>query len=276
MKFSKVLLMLGVLIIMIFNVNTKCIKCEEVQPELSEYKSNIKKKAFLTFDDGPSPEVTLDIIKVLKKNQVKGSFFIIGSRAEEYPHIIEELVNNEMSVCIHSYSHKYEDIYKSVNDYIEDLKKCEEVIKKHVKGDVSRYVRMPGGSFGSIKSKAMLKEIKEAIVDNDFKYIDWNVPSDDTQERYVSQDLIFRNIKKNVKGKNTAIILMHDSKYKKTSAKVLQRVIDYLREEGYEFYCMDDITEEDEMLLIKSRIINNGVGVTSEFTHIKDYEPKVE
>jgi len=212
----------------------------------------------LTFDDGPSPEVTLDIIKVLKKNQVKGSFFIIGSRAEEYPHIIEELVNNEMSVCIHSYSHKYEDIYKSVNAYIEDLKKCEEVIKKHVKGDVSRYVRMPGGSFVSIKSKAILKGIKEAIVDNDFKYIDWNVPSDDTKKRYVSEEFIFGNIKKNVKGKNTSIILMHDSKYKKTSAKVLQRVIDYLREEGYEFYSMDDITEEDEMLLIKSRIINNG------------------
>lgn len=72
MKFSKVLLTLSVLIIMIFNVNIKSIKCEEVQPEVSKDRTNLKKKAFLTFDDGPSPEVTLDIIKVLKKNQIKG------------------------------------------------------------------------------------------------------------------------------------------------------------------------------------------------------------
>ena len=215
-----------------------------------------EKKAFLTFDDGPSPNVTLDILDILNKNQIKATFFVIGNRVEAYPYILKELVNHKMSICIHTYDHNYEAIYRTPEAYIRDVKKCEQVLGKYMNKPVSKYIRMPGGSVKEPSKEAMMKRIRKATVDNNYKYVDWNVSTGDSLGKNVPIHIIKKNLVTECKGKKYAVILMHDSAYKDTTIKALPDIIEYLRKEGYTFYSFDELTEEDERILLEEGVIN--------------------
>lgn len=88
-----------------------------------------EKTVYLTFDDGPSDRVTPKILDVLAEEKVKATFFIIGKNVETRKNIIKREFDEGHTVAVHSYTHKYKEIYSSEESLIKDIDACNEVIK---------------------------------------------------------------------------------------------------------------------------------------------------
>lgn len=94
-------------------------------------KDKDKKVIYLTFDDGPTEEITHWILKTLDEFGVKATFFCIGNNAEKHPEIVDEIRQNGHSVGIHGYSH-VRGLYKKEEEYFNDIKKSEDIIKSKI------------------------------------------------------------------------------------------------------------------------------------------------
>ena len=77
------------------------------------YTTTPKKTVYLTFDDGPSVKVTKEIIGILKTNDIKGTFFVVGDYVSIYPYLLEELENSNMCIMPHCNFHNYNTFYKN-------------------------------------------------------------------------------------------------------------------------------------------------------------------
>ena len=102
--------------------NDTLVKLEEenkaLRSELSEQLAN-KKVVYLTFDDGPTPQNTEKILAILKKNNIKGTFFVIGHNSDMYKRIVDE----GHAIALHTYSHNYKEVYASEEAFFKDLYK---------------------------------------------------------------------------------------------------------------------------------------------------------
>ncbi|WDC83244.1 polysaccharide deacetylase family protein [Caloramator sp. mosi_1] len=81
------------------------------------------KTVYLTFDDGPSYKITNQILDVLKQKEVKATFFLIGNKVEERKEVVKRIYYEGHSIGLHSYTHKMKQIYKSEDNFIEEMKK---------------------------------------------------------------------------------------------------------------------------------------------------------
>jgi len=206
---------------------------------LSVMPSNVeaadKKVIYLTFDDGPS-NMTPKILKVLKKYNVKATFFVIGTRPKYHKYITEAYKQGH---CIgaHSYSHKYS-IYKSQKTYYKDLGKIEKIIKAKT-GRTTRVIRFPGGSSNTISrkyKKHIMTKLTKSVQNKGYRYYDWNVDSTDASGNNVKVKQI---IKRSKSKRKTICLLMHDASTKKTTVKALPKVIKYYKKKGYTFKTLD-------------------------------------
>lgn len=219
-------------------------KAEEPQkeetPGLSKLTGNITKFvtkddgktkiAYLTFDDGPSANITPDVLKILKENNVHATFFLMGKMAERHPDLVKEEVKEGHAIANHSYSHEYKKIYATPDAFLEDINKCFEVLKKIVPDYDVNLVRFPGGSYGH-----KLLSTREAVKAKGIRYVDWNALTGDAEHNNVPADKLVERLKAECKGKNHIVVLMHDAPTKRTSAEALPRVIEYLKSQGYKF-----------------------------------------
>ena len=132
-----------------------------------------EKVAFLTFDDGPSSNVTPKILDVLKKENIKATFFVLGTMVKANPEVLKREKKEGHYIANHSYSHEYSKIYKSSNAVLKEYNKTEEQIKRALGNEnySSNLFRFPGGSTGGeydkVKEKAK-KELDEAC--RNFEY----------------------------------------------------------------------------------------------------------
>ena len=201
-----------------------------------------KKIAYLTFDDGPSTEVTQQILETLKVNNVKATFFILGSNVEKsdiQKELLKEMVNEGHAIGNHGYCHDYSILYPgriaNPTVLVNDMKKSEDVMKS-VLGDnfTTKVIRLPGGHM-SLNTKA-LDPILER---NGYCYIDWNVLNGDAESNDRTVEQLVNRLKGTVNdlagNDDVLVILMHDTNAKKTTAQSLQQIIDYLKSLGYEF-----------------------------------------
>lgn len=228
---------------------------EEEKSYIQKRKSMYPKEVFLTFDDGPSSNNTLAILQILKSNNVKATFFVIGSRVQQYPQIIKELDKNDMCIMPHSYTHEYS-IYKSVSSYFQDLEACSSSIEKVIGVKEQLYTRLPGGSDNQVSNRVQMQKIRNALKEKYIYYVDWNVSSADAASERVPMERIKENVINQCKGKRLAVVLMHDSYPKTTSVEALPYIIKYLKSEGFEFRTFDDVTPAEEKFMIKEGIIN--------------------
>lgn len=228
--------------------------------ESAEINSNSdeKKVAYLTFDDGPS-KVTLEILKILKEENVKGTFFVLGEMALENPEILKQVKEEGHGICIHSNSHLNKN-YSSKEAYFEDYEKCYEIINNITGEKPSIYTRMPGGSSTRIPSKEVLKNIRNELSNNGLYYVDWNVSLEDAIGVNIPVEKLIKNFTMEINKKNldksTLMILMHDGTSNKTTPEALKYVIKTLKEQGYEFKSLNQISKEDHDKLLKKKIIN--------------------
>jgi peptidoglycan-N-acetylglucosamine deacetylase len=227
--------------------------CEESKGRSTLQEGN-RKKVFLTFDDGPSQN-TLKILNILKENNVRGTFFIIGKMAEANPDLIKKLHESGMCVASHSYSHDYK-IYKSANSYFDDLFKCDEIIYRITGSYSVPFIRFPAGSYNTLYGKAVMMEIKSQLKSRGINYVDWNVSSADTASESVPKDIIKSNIVNQCSLWDVSVALMHDAAGKKTTVEALPEIISALKAKGYEFKTFRDISPREKQEMIRLSIMN--------------------
>lgn len=193
------------------------------------------KRAFLTFDDGPS-SVTPTILDVLKQENVKATFFVLGSRVEAMPEMTKKIYEEGHYIANHGYSHLYSNIYSSPQTVLDEFNKCNDAVKNAI--GVPEYnshlFRFPGGLTGG-KYADIKNEAKELLSQNDILHVDWNALSGDAETTTPTIEYEMEKIQQTVANKNSVIILMHDAQAKAVTAEALPQIISWLRENGYEF-----------------------------------------
>ena len=205
------------------------------------YNGKEGKRVFLTFDDGPSKDVTPHILDILDKYNIKATFFVLGNRVKMYPDIVKQEYEAGHYIANHKYSHKYSSIYKNVDSILKEYNKTEQAIREALGDETysSNLFRFPGGSKGGpyekIKKKAR-KELKEYGI----AYLDWSALTYDAEGAKTKKEIL-SNLKETINGWNNVVILMHDAADKKITYETLEDVIKYLKKEGYEFKNIYDL-----------------------------------
>lgn len=218
------------------DVQAKEVKEEEKSVDQEENSTNDNKKvAYLTFDDGPSVVVTPQILDILDSYNIKATFFVIGSLAEQNSDLIKREYNSGHAIGNHTYSHNYKKIYSSVNNLLSDIDKCENVLKGILGNNFhSAAFRFPGGSFGQKK-----QPFKDVLKNKGIGHVDWNALNGDAEGHNIPKDRLVQRLVQTIQGKNKVVILMHDAGAKKTTAQALPEIINYLKNQGYEFKTID-------------------------------------
>ena len=200
-----------------------------------------EKVAYLTFDDGPSESVTPLILDVLKNNNIKATFFVLGSRVELSPELVKRAYDEGHYIANHGYSHVYKQIYASPESILAEYTQTNDAIRVAI-GEPeyqSHLLRFPGGSRGSAYEDVIQQSI-ELLKTNGITYLDWNALTGDSEGKKTKEAMLQR-LQETVEGKNSVVILMHDASDKILTYEVLQDVINYLTEQGYRFGNMYDL-----------------------------------
>lgn len=199
----------------------------------TEEQSNV---VYLTFDDGPSQQ-TMKILDILKENDVKATFFVIGKTDEKSKKIMKQIVDDGNTIGVHSYTHIYKEIYSSVDDYLKDFDADYNLIYETTGVKPSIY-RFPGGSINDYDS-AIFKEIIKEMGRRGFTYFDWNVAAPDTQSG-ATEKSIYGNVISEVREHSRSIILFHDSASKNKTVESLDKIIKKLKCDGYTLDCLSN------------------------------------
>lgn len=201
----------------------------------SSANSGTDKIAYLTFDDGPSDN-TPKILDILKENNIKATFFVNGrpERKDTYLRII----NEGHTIGNHTYSHDYALLYKTIDGFNRDKQKLDDFIFG-ITGMKSQILRFPGGSNNTVSyqygGRDFMDKLTQYIKQAGIKYFDWNVDSTDASVVTQNKEKIISEVLNGARNKKQAIILMHDSAPKTTTAQALPSIIKGLKEQGFRF-----------------------------------------
>lgn len=179
-----------------------------------EGSSSSEKNVYLTFDDGPIPEITPWVLDLLKKYETKATFFCIGDNVRKYPELYLRIISEGHSVGNHTYNH-IKGWGAIDTEYIENVKLASELID-------SRLFRPP---YGRIKKSQI------GLLENDYRIIMWSVLSGDYNRRRSPQQC-FLNVKRNIRP--GSIIVFHDSiKAERNMKYALQKTLELFKEQGF-------------------------------------------
>lgn len=198
---------------------------------------NVRKTAYLTFDDGPSDHTGL-ILDILRQAGVHATFFVIGQEEESRRRMYRQIVAEGHVLGNHTYSHDYNKIYRSVQAFKADVDKLNDVLWQTA-GVRPEIIRFPGGSNNRLSRKAggrrIMANIAREMSNIGIPYFDWNVSSTDAAAAVVQKETIINSVKTNSAYKNEIIVLMHDVDVKRTTVEALPDIIAFLKRDGYEF-----------------------------------------
>lgn len=217
------------------------ILSKDISAKILGLTKGTEKVAFLTFDDGPNVSVTPKVLDILKDEEVKASFFVIGKNVDSHPEIVKRAYDEGHFIANHGYDHNNSTLYKNSDSFINEIKQTDLAIGNAI--GVSNYCshvfRFPNG-FMSPNNKSKKKEAVKLLESMNYTYIDWNCLNNDSMKKYNNYQLL-NNLKKTCKGKDTLVILMHDTKDVSNSSNVLKDSIEYLKSEGYSFKNFYDV-----------------------------------
>ncbi|MCR4567005.1 MAG: polysaccharide deacetylase [Pseudobutyrivibrio sp.] len=184
---------------------------------------------YLTFDDGPSDN-TDRILDILDDYNVKATFFVVGKDIETYGDQYRRIVDEGHSIGMHSFSHKYSEIYGSSDAFVSDYQKIHQLIFDTTGVD-SKLYRFPGGSSNSLCNTSMSVFV-DYLNSQNVKYYDWNVDVGDATPAAFSSAEIVDNVMRNVVKYKTSVILMHDASNKDATVEALPELIEALQQNG--------------------------------------------
>ena len=223
-------------------VKKKEYKCKINVKDLPKESKSTKGVIYLTFDDGPSSAITPKVLDILKKENIKATFFVLNySKANEK--YIKRIVREGHTIGIHGYSHQYSKIYKSRAAFLNNVYSLRDKIKKST-GVSTRYIRFPGGSSNTISRhyrRGIMKDLTKAMLGRGFKYYDWNVCAEDAGSARNSTQ-VYNYVVKNLSKQRGNMVLMHDFYSNKKGLEALPKIIKYAKKHGYKFAAIDDST----------------------------------
>lgn len=174
-----------------------------------------EKAIYLTFDDGPVPEVTPQVLDILDDFGVKATFFCVGDNVRKHPELYKEVIQRGHAIGNHTFNHIKGFDY-SVDEYVENVKKASEYIQ-------SPLFRPPHGQITPKKIKRLRA---------DYQIIMWDIITYDYDKTF-SPEKIMRIVRR--KSRNGSIVVFHDSiKAEKNVLETLPQALKFWKEEGYE------------------------------------------
>lgn len=197
----------------------------------SQTPSNQKGTIYLTFDDGPKEGTTNVILDILKEEGVSATFFVTNSGPD---YLIKREHDEGHTVGLHTASHNYQTVYKSVDSYYNDLKQVQDRVKR-ITGIESKIIRFPGGSSNTVSkkySKGIMTTLTKDVVNKGYRYYDWNISSGDAGET-TSSSGVYNNVIRSLSKNKVNMILMHD--IKPYTRDALRNIIRYGKNNGYTF-----------------------------------------
>ncbi len=197
---------------------------------------------FLTFDDGPTSG-TPAILKALDRLGVKATFFVTGKAAEEYPDTLREIAAAGHTIGMHSYSHEYSTIYKSLEAFMEDMYKVFAIVRDET-GTAPTLFRCPGGSINGYNA-GYYQPLLAEMMRRGFVPCDWNLSAEDATGGNPSAERMVQNVTKNTDWVKTGYVLIHDNGRDATAA-ALDGIVGTLRDRGFQF---DRLTPETKPVL---------------------------
>ncbi|MCL2616505.1 MAG: polysaccharide deacetylase [Defluviitaleaceae bacterium] len=188
---------------------------------------------YLTFDDGPTANVTPLILDILAERDIRATFFVVGRNVRANPDVMRRIVYEGHVVGIHSDTHDYDQIYESLDAFIADFRAIQEMIEGFT-GYTPRIYRFPGGSVTRFNAN-----VRDAAIDwleeNGYVYFDWNASIDDSiGGNRTPQQLLQRGLE-TTSGEHV-IMLAHDTR--PATAEMMGEMIDILAEQ----YVFDVLT----------------------------------
>lgn len=236
-----------------YEADKYAVDAKDVQAMANDTYKGEGKYVFLTFDDGPSNS-TEKILNTLKDKDVHGTFFVLGSSIEKdskrQEYLKEELKSGN-AIANHSYSHDFKKLYPgnklNIDYFMDEFNKTNDIMQSILGGEFDcRVLRMPGG-YGTRKyyKDPSLKEFDNTLQKNGIINVDWNALDGDAEGKPYSTEEMLNYVKKTSKGKNHVVILMHDAAGKEKTVEILPQIIDYYKNEGYEFKVIKNTSKEE-------------------------------
>ncbi|WP_412476748.1 polysaccharide deacetylase family protein [Flavobacterium sp. TBRC 19031] len=186
---------------------------------------NAEKKIYLTFDDGPIPEITEWVINQLEQYNAKATFFCIGENIQKHPEIFRKIIDNDHSIGNHTFNH-LKGWETSLTAYIENTEKCAETIANFTLQTLNAKLFRP--PYGKIKPSQA-----KALRQSGYKIIMWDVISMDF-DKNISPEKCLENVLKNIE--SGSIIVFHDSiKAWQNLQYALPKTLEFLKKN--EFVC---------------------------------------
>lgn len=208
------------------------------------------KHCYLTFDDGPTENITPQVLDVLRRYNVKATFFEVGSLIDANPDIARRVYEEGHLIANHSDSHNYDKLYATENSFITEVNTCYDKIKNITDGEEPfRLIRFPGGSYNSGDHASEKQIYKNTLAQNGFYYCDWNTLTGDAEGRTKNAEELLEYLKESMVGFNNIIVLMHDASTKQATVDALPSVIEYVASQGYTFHRLDDIDYQTQSAL---------------------------
>ena len=185
---------------------------------------NSENTIYLTFDDGPTPEITERVLEILDKHQIKATFFCIGDNVRKYPEIVQKILSKQHSVGNHTYSH-LKGWKTPTKIYISNTEACRMKLNSQFTIQNSQIFRPPYGKITPWQSFKLRKL--------GYKIIMWDVLSKD-YDTSISAEKCYENVIQNVS--SGSIIVFHDSnKGKENMFNSLEKTIETLKSKGFNF-----------------------------------------
>ena len=209
------------------------------------------KEIYLTFDDGPIPEITPWVLKTLEKYNAKATFFCVGDNIKKHPEVFKEIISQSHAIGNHTFNH-LEGWKTRTAEYLNNIDKTEEVIrnstfkkKRKEKREERREERKPHNHSPTTKNQQLAtnlfrppygkitKSQSKALSKKGYKTIMWDVLSGDFDQN-TSKEKCLENVIKNTK--KGSIVVFHDSKKAfKNLQYTLPKTLEYFTEKGYVF-----------------------------------------
>jgi len=181
-----------------------------------------KNEIALTFDDGPSPEFTPKVLKLLKQFNAKATFFLIGKNTEKYPELVNQIIAEGHNIGSHSYAHTNNYGFLSRNEVTKDIMKSQKILFEITNKRV-QFFRPPFGVTNP--------NIARAVKNLSLKTFGWSVRSYDTVAK--NSETVFKKVTSNLKRGD--VVLLHDTS--ELSVEILEKILRYLKNKN-----MDSVT----------------------------------
>ena len=198
----------------------------------------VKKTVFLTIDDGPLSQCD-NILKTLKKHDVKATFFVVNTFNFD---AVKRIHKNGHLIGLHTFSHSYSKCYRSQYSYFAGLEMLRENVEK-LTGESPDIIRFPGGSGNTVSDPLAMRRTVSGIDDLGYRAFDWTASAGDATSKPITSDTIAKNVKHNCYH-DYEILLMHDTV---TTPDALDIIIPSLTKRGYIFDTLDHCAEHSHL-----------------------------